>query len=263
MAKKPTPAETTALTKAQQRDQSEQEVLMREVDEAVRQDEVLGMARKWGWPVGIAAGLGLAAFAGFLFWQSSSEAELEAQSEAFMLAMDELDAGNLDTADGELALLAEGEGGVATMAAMLRAGIAIEDERPAEAAAMYDEIAANTDVPKEVRDIATLRSVTLQFDDLDPQVVVDRVGPLAVPDSDYYGSAGELVVHAYLAQGKNDEAGALLLALARNEDVPESIRGRARQLAGVLGVDAIEDVDATLAEITGQALDEPAVELVE
>lgn len=236
---------------------------MREVDEAVRQDEVSTFAKRYGWPLGIGFGLALAAFGGFLFWQGQSESDLEAQSEAFVLAIDELEAGNTDIADGELAILAEGEGGVATMAALLRAGIAIEDERPEDAAALYDAVAANADVPGELRDIATIRSVTVRFDEIDPQEVIDRVGPLAVPDNDYYGSAGELVVHAYLAQGKEDEAGALLLDLARNEDVPQSIRGRARQLAGLLGVDSIEDVDAALSEITGEDLDEPAAELVE
>ncbi len=33
--------------------------------------------------------------------------------------------------------------------------------------------------------------------------------------------------------------------------MPQSIRARARQLAGLLGVDAIEDVEETLAEIGG------------
>lgn len=232
---------------------------MREVDEAVRQDEVSSFAKKYGWPLGIGFGLALAAFGGFLFWQSRQEAALEAQSEAFVQAIDELEANNTEIADRELAVLAEGEGGVALMAAMLRAGIAIEDDRPEDAAALYDEISANTDAPAVVRDIATIRSVTVRFDDLDPQEVIDRVGPLAVPDNDYYGSAGELVVHAYLAQGKTDEAGALLLDMAGNEDVPESIRGRSRQLAGLLGVDAIEDVDATLAEITGEDPDAPVI----
>lgn len=263
MAKTPTPIEQPAKSKSEERAEAEQEMLMREVDEAVRQDEVSGFAKKWGWPLGIAFGLGLAGFGGFLFWQGQSESELEAQSEAYVQAIDELEAGNTDIADGELAILAEGEGAVATLAAMLRAGIAIEDDRPAEAAEMYDAITADPDVPAELRDVATIRSVTLQFDDLDPQEVIDRVGPLAVPDNDFYGSAGELVVHAYLAQGKEDEAGALLLDLANNEDVPQSVRGRARQLAGLLGIDVIDDVDAALSEITGQELDAPAVELVE
>lgn len=236
---------------------------MREVDEAVRQDEVGDFAKKYGWPFGIGIALILAAFGAFLFWRANQESELERQSEALVQATDELEAGNTDVADEELALLAEGEGGAAAMAKMLRAGIALENGDGEAAAALYDEIAADGELPAELRDVATIRSVTARYDEMEPQEVIDRVGPLAVPDNPYYGSAGELVAHAYLDQEKTDEAGALLIDLAANEDVPASIRSRARQLAGLLGFDAIEDVDATLAEMTGQELEEPAAELVE
>lgn len=236
---------------------------MREVDEAVRQDEVGDFAKKYGWPLGIAFVVALAAFGGFLLWQDRSEGALEAQSEAMVQAIDELEAGNPDIADAELAELAEGEGGVAAMAAMLRAGIALEDGRTDDAVALYDGISANDDLPSELRDIATIRSVSVRFDDMDPREVIDRVGPLAVPDNPYFGSAGELVAHAYLQQDRTDEAGALLVELARNEDVPASIRDRTQRLAGVLGFDAIEDVDATLAQITGEDVETPSVQLVE
>jgi hypothetical protein len=38
--------------------------------------------------------------------------------------------------------------------------------------------------------------------------------------------------------GKNDLAGAMFGAIAKDEAVPETIRSRVVQLAGVLGVDA-------------------------
>ncbi len=236
---------------------------MREVDEAVRQDEVGNFAKKFGIPVAIAFVLVMAAFAGFLWWQNDRESDLERQSEELVLAIDTLDAGNADAADQELAALAQGEGGAAAMAVMLRAGIAMERGDTQAAGALYDGIASDGDLPEEIRNIATIRSVTARYDEMDPQEVIDRVGPLAVPDNPYYGSAGELVAHAYLDQNKTDEAGALLVALSGNEDVPQSIRSRTRQLAGLLGFDAIEDVDATLAELTGQAPEDTSVELVE
>ena len=37
--------------------------------------------------------------------------------------------------------------------------------------------------------------------------------------------------------------------IAKDEEVPESLRSRARQMAGLLGVDAIEDVDQVLDEL--------------
>ncbi|WP_120078055.1 tetratricopeptide repeat protein [Aurantiacibacter odishensis] len=263
MAKEPTNTNVPARSKSRDRADAEQDMLMREVDEAVRQDEVGDFAKKYGWPLGIAFVLAMAAFAGFLWWQGSQEGNLEEQSDQLIVAIDELEAGNIDIADDELALLAQGEGGTAAMARMLRAGIAVERGDAEAGAALFDEIANDADLPAELRDVATIRSVTARFDQLDPQEVIDRVGPLAVADNPYYGSAGELVAHAYLAQDKNDEAGALLVDIAGNDEVPGSIRERARRLAGLLGFDAIEDVDATLAEMTGQDLEEPAVELVE
>ena len=56
------------------------------------------------------------------------------------------------------------------------------------------------------------------------------------------------VAHAYLDQDKRAEAGALFAQIAKDQTAPESVRSRARQMAGVLGVDAIEDVEALLAE---------------
>ncbi len=240
---------------------------MREVDEAVRQDEVSTFAKKYGWPLGIAFVLAIAAYGGYLLWQNQTESALEERSEQLVMAMDELDASNLSIADAELEALSEGTDGVAAAAAMLRAGIAMEQDRAADAVVLFDRVANNTELPSEMRDVAAIRSVSAQYDQLDPQVVIDRIGPLAQPGSPYFGSAGELVAHAYLAQGKPEQAGPLLVSLAQNEDVPQSIRGRTRQLAGSLGFDAIEDVDAALTEITGQepgeAPADASVELVE
>ena len=226
---------------------------MREVDEAVRQDSVTTFARQYGWPLGIALVVAIAAFGGYLLWQNQTESALERRSEELVQAIDELDAQNLSAADSELIALSEGDDGVAAAAAMLRAGIAMEQDRTQDAVALFDRVANNTKLPSEYRDIAAIRSVSAQYDDLDPQEVIDRIGSLAQPDSKYFGSAGELVAHAYLAQNKPDQAGPLLVSLAQNENVPQSIRGRTRQLAGALGFDAIEDVDAALTEITGQA----------
>jgi hypothetical protein len=54
---------------------------------------------------------------------------------------------------------------------------------------------------------------------------------------------------AYLKQGKKELAGPLFAEIAKDESVPRSLRSRARQLSGLLGYDAVEDVDAALAEM--------------
>ncbi|RJY08025.1 tetratricopeptide repeat protein [Aurantiacibacter aquimixticola] len=248
MAKASTPAKPVQTPGKPDR---EQEMLMREVDEAVRQDQATTFAKKYGVPLGIAIVLLLAAFGGYLFWQNQTESRLQGQSEGLVQALDELEAGNAGIADTELSALTDGDDGAAAMATMMRAGIAAERGQADEAATLFNAVADNGELPAEIRDIAAIRAVTAQYDDLQPQAVIDRLGPLAQPDNPYYGSAGELVAHAYLALGQRDQAGPLLVAISKNENVPQSIRSRTRQLAGSIGFDAIEDVDAALAELVG------------
>jgi hypothetical protein len=71
---------------------------------------------------------------------------------------------------------------------------------------------------------------------------------MAAPGNPWFGSAGELVGLAYLKQGRKDLAGPLFASIAKDTDVPQSLQTRARQMAGVLGYDAVTDVDQVLAE---------------
>ena len=71
---------------------------------------------------------------------------------------------------------------------------------------------------------------------------VDRLKPLAVPGNPWFPAAGELTGIAYLKMGKNDLAGPIFAAISRDKQAPEALRARSRQMAGALGVDAIDDV---------------------
>ena len=56
--------------------------------------------------------------------------------------------------------------------------------------------------------------------------------------ADKLDGAGDMVGISYMKMGKNDLAGALFAAIAGDESVPETIRSRIVQLAGIMGVDA-------------------------
>ena len=229
---------------------AEQDVLLREVDEAVRKDQLGSAAQRYGWLVAGGLVLALAGFGGYLFWQDRREARLEESSEQFVTTLDKLEAGQIDQAKGELATLAEQDGTATAISAKLaRAAIALREDRQQEAVALFDEIAADADAPQPYRDLATVRSVATRFEQSEPQQVVDRLKTLATPGNPWFGTAGELVAMAYLEQGKNPEAGALFASIAKDETQPEGLRSRTRQMAGVLGVDAIVDVDEVLDEM--------------
>lgn len=226
---------------------AQDEVLMREIDDAVRQDEFMRLVQTYGRPLLAVLVAGLVAFAGYLFWQSRQEAVMEKSSEDLIAALDQLGAGNLDSAAATAqALSGKSDGAVRASALLLQADVALRRNQPQEAARLYGQVAADQTAPAALRDLALVREASTSFDTSDPARVIDRLKPLAVPGNPWFGSAGELVAMAYLEQGKRREAGTLFGEIARAEDVPQSIRSRARQMAGLLGVDAIEDVDKLL-----------------
>lgn len=218
------------------------DVFMREVDDALRQDQAEAFLRRYGKLVLAAVVLALLAFAGFLYWQHHRNAQAEAGAEQLILALDDLDAGKTAEAQKKLAPLAAGEGGNAVLAQLAQAGIAAEQGKADEAAKLYAAVARNQDAPQPLRDLASVREVAAAYDKLPPQTVIDRLSGLAQPGTPWFGVAGEMVGVAYLKQGKAAQAGPLLVKIAKDKTQPEGLRARVRQLAGQIGFDAIEDV---------------------
>ncbi|MEY4160020.1 MAG: hypothetical protein RLZZ136_641 [Pseudomonadota bacterium] len=231
----PAPADT--------REVAQQEGFLREVDEALRQDEALALFNRHAKTVATVVIGGLALFAAWLGWDHYRQGQQEARAEQFVAALDQLQAGSLDKASAALAPLAkDGGDGSQVAAKLLSAGIAAEQGHTLEAASQFGQIAADTHAPQPFRDLATIRQIALQFDSMKPEAVVAALKPLAVPGKPWFGSAGELLGIAYMKQGHNDLAGPLFAAISRDKTVPETIRQRSRQMAGLLGVDAIDDV---------------------
>jgi hypothetical protein len=225
------------------RDAAQQDGFMREVDEALRQDEMLGAAKRWGKPVGALVAAGLLGLAGYLWWGHSTEQAAGERGEQMTIALDRVEEGRLDPADKQLEALAkDSHPGSAALAQLMRAGLALQKNHKDEALRLYNTVSANTDAPQPLRDLATVRSVAANFDAMPPQQVVDKLKPLAVPGNPWFGAAGEMTGLAYLKMNRNDLAGPLFAAVSRDKEAPETLRARTRQMAGLLGIDAIDDV---------------------
>ena len=221
---------------------AQQDVFLREVDDALRQDEMLGAFKTYGWQIGLIVTLGLAAFAGVLGWNHYQKSQAGTRSEELTLALDNVDQGKLAPADKQLQALAQSSAsGPKAAAQLMRAAIALQQGKRADAIKQFAAVSADTSAPQPYRDLAAIREIAANFDAIPPQQVVDRLKPLAVPGNAWFGSAGELVGMAYLKQGNTALAGPLFAAIARDKNAPETLRNRVRQLAGLLGVDAIDD----------------------
>ena len=247
MALSPDNAKLPALS----REDAQKEGFLREVDEALREQEALDLVKRWGKPLAAAIVLGLAALAAFLGWQYYRDKGHEERSEAYVKALDQLEAGKLDEAKKLLDPLAkEGGDGSQAAARMLQAGIALEQGKTDEATKAFAAIAKDEAAPQAYRDLAKVREMALRFDSTPPDQVVAAMKPLAVPGKPWFGSAGELLGLAYLKQGKTDLAGPLFASIARDKAVPETLRRRTRQMAGYLGVDAVDDVNEAVKDVT-------------
>jgi hypothetical protein len=106
------------------------------------------------------------------------------------------------------------------------------------AADKYGAIAADGSLPEPYRNAAIIRQTALQFDQLQPAQIVQRLQPLAKPGNPWFGTAGEMTALALLKQGQKDQAARLFAAIAKDTSVPDQIRSRSVQIAGTLGVDA-------------------------
>lgn len=216
------------------------EAFMREVDDAVRQDRLLGFWQRYGRWVLVAVVVGLVAFGGWLYWQHHSKTQSEAVSEQMDALLTTAAGGGTPDAKQLDALTDASQPGYRASALLVKAGTASRKGDAKGAIAIYSAMAADTALDQPYRDLALIRQTALEFDSLKPQQVVDRLKPLAVEDAPWFGSAGELVAIAYMKMGKTDLAGPMFAAMAKDVKVPESIRSRARQMAGLLGIDAVE-----------------------
>lgn len=218
------------------------EAFLREVDEELRKDRALHVWRNYGRWIIAAVVAGLLAFGGWLYWQSHSEGRRGEEGEKFKAAIKALSENKAQEAEGPLKELASSSSaGFSAAARFAQADALLTKNDLKGGAAILAAIAADGNVPQEYRDLALIRQTAAEYDSLKPDQVVARLGKLAVKDSPWLGSAGEMVAVAQLRQGKRAEAGKMFGEIAKTEGVPRAIRQRAVQMAGVLGVDAVPD----------------------
>jgi hypothetical protein len=217
------------------------ETFIREVDEELRRDEIMGFWKRWGrWLVAGAITV-MAAFGGWIWWQDYQAKQAGAFGETFDAALKDASEGRSDAAAKSLdALKADSTDGYRASALLTKAALALEKRDIRGAAAIYGEVAKDESLPQPWRDLALVRQTVTEFDQIKPEQVVARLRPLAVKGNPWFGSAGELVAMAYLKMGKRDLAGRIFADMAKDEGVPESIRSRAVQMAGALGFDAVD-----------------------
>jgi hypothetical protein len=218
------------------------ETFLREVDDELRKEQVNNFVARYGWWIAAAAVLFLAAVGGWIWWQGRQEAAAGAQAETLLKALESMEAGNRAAGAPKIAELARSDvEGFRAAALFARANSETAAGNAPAAIATLRAIAADQGLDQSYRDAALIRQTALEFDTLQPQAVVQRMRPLARRGSAWLGSAGEMLGIAYLKMRRPDLAGPVFAEVGRDEHVPSTIRTRAVQMAGSLGVSAIDE----------------------
>jgi len=251
-----------ALTPNKDADAARDNMFLREVDDALRQDQMAGIVQNYGKFILIGIVVLLLALGGWFWYQHAQSEAAGERGEEMTNALDAVRNGNLSGATNALkALETADQPGYRAVSQILAAGIKQEQNDPKAAAAAFAKVAADDSLPQPLRDLALIRQTAAEYDSLKPADVIARLKPLAVPGNPWFGSAGEMVAIAHMRMNKPDLAGPLFQKLAEDKQVPETIRSRARQLAGVMGVDAVVDpskAQGVSAPVTAPGLAAPA-----
>ena len=219
---------------------TEQDTFLREVDEELRRERVNTFFARYTWHLVAAVILFLAAIGGFIWWQNTEQANRGLEGEALLEAIQKAEVGNRPASLAKTQEISDsGADGYRVAASFLKASNEAEAGNAAAAAATLRAIAEDEDLAEPYRQAALIRQTLLEYDRLQPQAVIQRLGPLARPGQPWFGTAGELVAIAHLRLRQNDRAGQLFARIARDETAPSSIRTRAVQMAGSLGINAM------------------------
>jgi len=209
--------------------------IFREIDEELRRDNLLKLWSRYGRYVVALVVLALVIAGAIVAWRDHQLSERRAQSTRFAAALTLARDGKEADAIKVFEVIAKEGGGYATLASFEHAALLGKSGDHEAAAAAYDRIAAASGVEPDFRGLAVLLSVMQRMGEGDPHQMIDRLAPLTESNSPWRPSALEMTALARLKSG--DKAGALELykSLADDLAAPQSLRGRAAEMAVALG----------------------------
>ena len=215
--------------------------IFEEVDEQLRSDRYLAIAKK-SWPmVAGAAGVALALALGLWGWDQYQSSLQAAASQDYDRGLQALSQGDKGIADRAFSKIAKsGPRGYRTLALMQVAGLRLGEKKSAEAISLLDQ-AAGLAPDKIVADAARMKAALAAIDAGMPLPQIEaRLTPLAAPDRPYHVSAREALAFS---------------ALSIMLDASDAVRGRAQAALTLIDSGAAANLPAVVKAL--KALPEP------
>lgn len=232
--------------------------IFEEAEEGLRQDRWAGIARKsapWiGGLLGVALILALG-YWGYSAWQGQ---QVEKAAESYNAALELAEGGDSEKARAAYQKLAEsGTDGYKALALMQLGGLALEDDKPAEAQGFFDDAAKASKAPL-LSDQAALRAAFVVMDTGSLEDVQKRLEPLAKDGRPYAALAREALAMARIQHGDLKGAKTDLQLLSVSLDAPDGVKQRAEAALAAIDSGAAEAAQASLKLPPAKLPEQPA-----
>jgi hypothetical protein len=209
---------------------------IREVDEAVRQEQWLRLWKQYGsyaTAAALALVIGSAAAIGWRAWQESQRLD---DARRYVAAQQLLrDDKPAEAAAAFAALAQDASSGYRVLARLRAAEAQARAGDPAAATATLEQLAANQDADPVYRSLGELLAAQRDFADAQPSAVLAEVEPLIGSDDPWRYSALELRALAQMQSGDTAAARQTLEDLLADPLTPPDLGRRAAQLLAFLG----------------------------
>lgn len=211
------------------------ESIFREVDEAIRQDQLKVLLRKYGLlvlggAVAIVAGVG-----GYKFWNYWTAQQASDAGGRFVGAVTLLrDGKNAEAIEVFKSLADEGPSGYRRLARFRLAAVYAKDGKIAEAINIYDKLAADSGLDKIQQGFAVIQAATLRLDDAPFDEMNKRLKALAVTGNPWRHSARELLGLSAYRAGNRAVAERYFNVMLGDQQTPANMRRRAEMMLSLL-----------------------------
>lgn len=216
-------------------DDAATDLLIREVDEDLRQDQMNALWRRYstlfyGAAIAIVVGVAL-----WQVWQNWQLRQSIAASDKYVSALTLAENGKKEDAVKQLALLAEdGTKGYRLLARLKQAELLISNGDTNGALSLYQSIGNDGSVDQIYRDMAKIKAAYISLDSTDPALMDHQVEPLTAESNAWRFQAREIQALDALKRGETTRASDLYKGLADDIAAPQGIRARAAEMLKIL-----------------------------
>ncbi len=209
--------------------------IFREVDEAVRQDQLKSLWDKYGLWVVVGAALIITSVSGYKFWVYWTTEQAKKAGARFVGGITHLEDGKTSEAlDVFKSLADEGPRGYRTLSRFQLAALYAKDGKKGEAIKIYDDLASQSGIGDVQQGFARIQAATLKLDDSSFDEMRKRLDALAVTGNPWRHSARELLGLSAYHTGDVSAAERFFSVILSDQQTPANMRRRAEMMLSLL-----------------------------